>query len=188
MISRTIVWKIKFNTTTIPGVANSCTYFRSGTHGTGSGIPIDKFPEYYDSKLNVDIGDLLPYSGSIYIENSYTSKLVLNNINAASLASLAERTTYSVFRSRKTAHPTTKTTYHIVASDRNELVLMLDPARTDYNFKTFSDFKDLMDRDSTLRNLYSMIRAVEITPVDTMVAASTTDNRRQIVKWYIDKI
>lgn len=182
MEPKTIVWRIKFNITKEPGVSNTCTYYKTGL---GSGIAIDEFPEYYDTHLDTQMGDLLPYKGSIFVQDNASGKLMFDIIN---LDLLAEHDTYSVFRWRKTEYPTTTTIYDIVASDTNVLISLFNKTQTHYEFDTFVEFKDLMESDRTLRHLYGMIRAVEITPVDTLVAAATTDNRRKIVKRYIDKI
>lgn len=182
MKPKTIVWRIKFTITKEPGVANTCTYYKTGL---GSGIAIDEFPEYYDIHLDTQIGDLIPYTGSIFIQDNASGKLMIDNTH---FDLLAEHDIYSVFRWRNTEYPATTTIYDIVASDTNVLISLFNKTHTYYKFDTFLEFKDLMESDRTLKHLYGMIRAVEITPVDTLVAAATTDNRRKIVKRYIDKI
>lgn len=187
MIPTVLFWRFKIEVNSNPNVENLCLYAKIGL---ASGVKIDEFPEFYSSTSNnYAIGDLLDYKDSIYLLDEPSGNIYYPN---KSFTDLKRWERFSVFKwvnlDETTDYPITTTIYDIILPSTNTLLSILNQDRHIYNFKTFNEFEQHMEQDNTLALLYTMVRKVEVTPLDTLVTVSTADNRKRIVKLYIDNI
>lgn len=152
-------------------------------------VDISNFPEFYSSNM-MAFGDLLEYSDNIYSVDDLSGNIY---VGPRGLSGLDHASRFSVFKSvtRDNVVNAIQTSYDIILSAKNILNVnkrLPSKSKNSYQFTDFNEFHKIKSDDEGLNTLYFMARNVEITPVDTLVAHSTTTNRKKTIKRFLDII